>query len=184
MGVLKFVPANEMQTREWFAAHISESKYDLLLSQGAFPDYVLADCEGKEYRVEVEYKSVNFIRHGHNPGGCDFVLCWIHNAQLTMPVLELSTGRWYESLQVNDCALSKEERPMSAKDISDVKKAQIRAVIKDGAYDEYGSFINCFAEDLKKRSEFVSYISPTRIALIDATDILTNRLKECGVKIE
>jgi len=31
MGEVRFTPENETQTREWFTAHILESKYDLIV---------------------------------------------------------------------------------------------------------------------------------------------------------
>lgn len=48
------------------------------------------DCEAKRcvsrtgdvwerVRVEFEFQSRNFHTHGHDPGGCDVVVCWEHN---------------------------------------------------------------------------------------------------------
>jgi hypothetical protein len=48
------------------------------------------DCEGKRcesttddtlerVRIEFEYRSRNFREHGHDPAGCDLVVCWEHN---------------------------------------------------------------------------------------------------------
>jgi len=45
------------------------------------------DCEGKylydskknlwaKARIEFEYRASNFQNHGHDPGECDFVVCW------------------------------------------------------------------------------------------------------------
>ncbi len=183
MGMIEFVPKNETQTREWFAAHIADSEYDLVISQVAFPDYVLRDGDGKKHRVEVEYKSASFIQHGHNPQGCDFVLCWIHNAELTLPVLELSTGRRYEVGDMNKDALSKEERPKSAQAIKKAKKEQVLEIISGEASQEYAAFVEWFAKDLKKLSEFSSFIAPTRIELLRATTALIRILEGRGVKI-
>ena len=30
-------------------------------------------------RIEFEYESMNFQRHGHDPKGCDVIVCWRHN---------------------------------------------------------------------------------------------------------
>jgi len=98
MGVYKATPVStEMQTREWFVVHIDEFDYDVVESQMAFPDYLLCDRSGSLVRCEVEYESKNFIAHRHDPKGCDLVICWLHNAKLPLPVLELFTGKLYKA---------------------------------------------------------------------------------------
>lgn len=51
--------------------------------QAEFPD-----CEAKRLiapnvwqavRIEFEYVSKNFALHGHEPAGCDLIVCWEHN---------------------------------------------------------------------------------------------------------
>jgi hypothetical protein len=31
---------------------------------------------GSDVKIEFEFKSSNFIRHGHNPDECDVIVCW------------------------------------------------------------------------------------------------------------
>jgi hypothetical protein len=65
--------------------------------QAGFPD-LLARMEvqpgrWQPVRVEVEYESRNFKRHGHDPQQCDLIVCWRHNWKNCPPnlqVLELS----------------------------------------------------------------------------------------------
>ena len=61
----------------------------------AFPD-----CEAKRRvgdawertRIEFEYQSANFAKHGHDPAGCDLIVCWEHNwPECPLEVLELKT---------------------------------------------------------------------------------------------
>ena len=57
------------------------------------------DCEAKRragldvwerVRIEFEFQSRNFKLHGHDPGGCDLVVCWEHNwPECPVEVLEL-----------------------------------------------------------------------------------------------
>jgi hypothetical protein len=56
------------------------------------------DCEAKQrvaggwrrVRIEFEYQSSNFVRHGHDPDGCDLIVCWEHNwPDARLEVLEL-----------------------------------------------------------------------------------------------
>lgn len=60
------------------------------------------DCEAKrrigngrweKVRIEFEYQSRNFNIHGHNPNGCDVIVCWEHNwSECSLEVLELRTA--------------------------------------------------------------------------------------------
>ena len=51
--------------------------------QTAFPDCVavreMAQGQWQDQNVEVEFYSRNFLAHGHDPKGCDVIVCWIHN---------------------------------------------------------------------------------------------------------
>ncbi len=60
------------------------------------------DCEAKrrvsnsrweKVRIEFEYQSRNFSTHGHNPNGCDVIVCWEHNwPECPVEVLELKSA--------------------------------------------------------------------------------------------
>jgi hypothetical protein len=62
------------------------------------------DCEGKRFlnpegtrlqhvKIEFEYKSSNFYEHGHDPNGCDLIVCWIHDwAEAPIEILELKSA--------------------------------------------------------------------------------------------
>jgi Homing endonuclease associated repeat len=42
------------------------------------------------FAVEFEFESRNFLSHGHDPSGCDLVVCWEHNwSECLIEVLEL-----------------------------------------------------------------------------------------------
>jgi hypothetical protein len=51
--------------------------------QGKFPDCVakrqVAPGKWQHLRIEFEYESKNFKLHGHDPKGCDMIVCWKHN---------------------------------------------------------------------------------------------------------
>jgi hypothetical protein len=50
--------------------------------RAGFPDCLARKIRGgtsKIIRIEFEYKSANFKTHGHNPNGCDWIVCWEHN---------------------------------------------------------------------------------------------------------
>ncbi len=62
------------------------------------------DCEAKRsvsgrgdlwerIRIEFEFRSRNFLTHGHNPAGCDLIVCWEDNwPGCPLEVLELKTA--------------------------------------------------------------------------------------------
>jgi len=58
-----------------------------------FPDCVARRFTGKGWErvlVEFEYKSSNFLQHGHDPEACDVVICWEHDWEdCPLEVIEL-----------------------------------------------------------------------------------------------
>jgi len=40
---------------------------------------ILEDGRLQRVRIEFEYESKNFERHGHDPSACDVIVCWVHN---------------------------------------------------------------------------------------------------------
>ena len=64
--------------------------------QSGFPDCEAKraiDKDGRAWqhvRIEFDYKSRNFRDHGHDPGGCDLLVCWSHDwPECPVEVLEL-----------------------------------------------------------------------------------------------
>jgi hypothetical protein len=65
--------------------------------QGRFPDCIakrqVAPGKWQHLRIEFEYESKNFYLHGHDPKGCDVIVCWRHNwkeCPAEIEVIELS----------------------------------------------------------------------------------------------
>ena len=65
--------------------------------QGKFPDCMakrqVAPGKWQYLRIEFEYESKNFKLHGHDPKGCDMIVCWRHNwkeCPAEIEVVELS----------------------------------------------------------------------------------------------
>jgi len=44
-------------------------------------DHTRVEWRGKwkRLRIEFEFESRNFVEHGHDPSGCDVLVCWTHN---------------------------------------------------------------------------------------------------------
>jgi hypothetical protein len=67
----------------------------VLRVQQGFPDVEAlrraADGVWRWVRIELEFESRNFLLHGHDPKGCDLIVCWTHNwPSCPVEVVELS----------------------------------------------------------------------------------------------
>ena len=75
---LPFVPTNENGVVYLFALVAERLGFKVSKVQAAFPD-CLATWGGKRARIEFEFRSSNFERHGHDARRCDLVVCWKHD---------------------------------------------------------------------------------------------------------
>jgi hypothetical protein len=92
-----YEPVNEMGVMVLFSMLAQQLGFVIESVQGGFPD-----CQAKievepgrwqHFRVEFEYESLQFKKHGHDPTQCDLIVCWRHNWKNCPPnlqVLELS----------------------------------------------------------------------------------------------
>jgi len=93
---LRYAPVNEQGVVYLFGMISREMGFLIESIRTDFPD-----CEGKRaldaagtkwqhVRIEFEYRSRNFAEHGHDPDGCDLIVCWIHDwPECPVEVLEL-----------------------------------------------------------------------------------------------
>jgi hypothetical protein len=89
-------PVNEMGVSMLFAMMARDLGFIIESAQAPFPD-----CRAKmevmpgrwqDVRIEFEKDSRSFADHGHDPKGCDMIVCWRHNWKACpkeMMVLEL-----------------------------------------------------------------------------------------------
>lgn len=86
-------PINEAGVVMLFGAMAQDLGFAVERVVSAFPD-----CEAKRRtaegwqraRIEFEFESGNFLKHGHDPAGCDLIVCWEHNwTECPVEVLEL-----------------------------------------------------------------------------------------------
>lgn len=90
-------PVNEMGVLVLFAMLSRQLGFIVDAVQASFPD-LLARMEvqpgrWQPVRIEVEYLSSSFRRHGHDARQCDLIVCWRHdwkNCPPNLQVLELS----------------------------------------------------------------------------------------------
>jgi hypothetical protein len=87
-------PLNEMGVVFAFGMVARQLGFKVLRIQSAFPD-----CEAlrevvrgqlQRMKLEFEFESRNFLRHGHRIDGCDAIVCWKHNwKECPLEVIEL-----------------------------------------------------------------------------------------------
>jgi Homing endonuclease associated repeat len=92
---LRHAPINEQGVVFLFGMLAAELGFVVESIQDGFPD-----CDAKlrrkdgtfeGVRLEFEFRSSEFQRHGHDPAGCDFIVCWEHNwPECPIPVIDLS----------------------------------------------------------------------------------------------
>lgn len=76
---LEYAPLNEQGVIYLFSS-LARQRYGLRVErvQAGYPDCI-AYRSGRKVRIEFEYTSRNFQLHRHDPGKCDWLVCWIHN---------------------------------------------------------------------------------------------------------
>jgi hypothetical protein len=89
-----YAPVNEMGVAVLFGAAAEALGFAIESVGVRFPDLLVrrrvAGGRWQLVRVELEYESLNFRAHRHDPRRCDLVVCWRHNwPECPAPVLEL-----------------------------------------------------------------------------------------------
>jgi hypothetical protein len=66
-----------------FGTQAARLGFMVTLVQAEFPDceafVEVAPNRLQRLRIEFEKESRNFLKHGHDPNGCDLIVCWEHN---------------------------------------------------------------------------------------------------------
>jgi hypothetical protein len=93
---LRHAPVNEQGVVFLFGMVAYELGFIVEAVHAAFPDCEAKRCfdtrsqRWQRVRIEFEYCSRNFRDHGHDPKGCDLIVCWEHNwPECPLPVIEL-----------------------------------------------------------------------------------------------
>jgi hypothetical protein len=97
LPAMAYDPVNEMGVLVLFSMLALQLGFVIEYVQAGFPD-----CQARievepgrwqHFRIEFEYESLQFKKHGHDPSQCDLIVCWRHNWKNCPPhiqVLELS----------------------------------------------------------------------------------------------
>jgi len=95
---LRHAPINEQGVVYLFGMVSEELGLIVEAVQSAYPDCEAKRCvdnkknRWQRVRIEFEFRSSNFVEHGHNPNDCDMIVCWEHDwADCPLEVVELRT---------------------------------------------------------------------------------------------
>ncbi len=93
---LVFAPTCEAGVLYLFGALSERLGFLALRIQTGYPDCeamrVVAENRLQRVRIEIEYESRNFLKHLHEPTGCDMIVCWEHNwPECPVEVVELKS---------------------------------------------------------------------------------------------
>jgi hypothetical protein len=93
---LRHAPINEQGVVYLFGMVSSELGLIVEAVQAAYPDCEAKRCVDtrqncwQRVRIEFEFCSSNFREHGHDPAGCDMIVCWEHDwPECPLEVVEL-----------------------------------------------------------------------------------------------
>jgi hypothetical protein len=93
---LEHAPTSESGVIFLFGMVAAELGFVLEALGTAFPDAEVKRRDGsgwRRMRVEFEHQSRNFRAHGHDPAGCDLIVCWEHNwPDCPVDILELRSA--------------------------------------------------------------------------------------------
>lgn len=98
LPILNYAPLNEKGVILLFGYYLQ----DLGIShveeiKAGFPDAIamrsIGDGTYQRVRIEFEFKSSSFVKHGHDIGERDLIVCWVHDwHNCPIEVIELSTA--------------------------------------------------------------------------------------------
>lgn len=79
---LVYAPVNEMGVVALFAKVCEDMSFIIEEVRAEFPDCIARRKVSRGWErlaIEFEFRSSNFRRHGHDPKGCDLIVCWEHD---------------------------------------------------------------------------------------------------------
>lgn len=89
-----FKPTNEAGVIALFWSQALACGWEPVEIGTVFPDATLRK-DDQLWRVEFEFRSRNFVGHGHDLRECDLIICWEHNWEsCPLPVIALKDSGW------------------------------------------------------------------------------------------
>lgn len=88
-------PTNEAELIELFRLAQDQLGWCIVdYTTRLYPDAIIENSDGQQLTVEFEHCAKNFHAHGHDPAGCDLIICWANNwPDAPLPVWALQECR-------------------------------------------------------------------------------------------
>jgi hypothetical protein len=90
---LLYEPTNEAGVLFAFAVTAHRLGFEVESLRSGFPDCharrQIVPGRWQSVRIEFEYESRAFLAHGHDPKGCDIIVCWRHNWKNCLKEIEV-----------------------------------------------------------------------------------------------
>jgi hypothetical protein len=99
--MLNYIPTNEQEVVYLFAFVCEKLNYTVDRVQTDFPDCILSDSSGNKIKAEFEYRTSNFIIHGHPIDECDLVIAWQDDCNLQEKIKVIELYKYFPDLQNN-----------------------------------------------------------------------------------
>jgi len=74
---LLFEPRSELEVIYLFSILHKKLKFPYIVKiRDEYPDATVINHEGRMLKIEFEVRSSEFLKHGHDPKYCDYIVCW------------------------------------------------------------------------------------------------------------
>ena len=82
----EFQPSCEQEVVGFFCLVARHLGFRIIDIGTSFPDCIAKQIDdGKDVRIEFEYRSSDFVKHKHPPDGCDIIVCWEDDVKFAEP---------------------------------------------------------------------------------------------------
>lgn len=94
----KMIAYGEGSIMEWFKENYKSIGFEKILKNqwNKTPDFIMLK-NGKEVKVEIEFKTSDFIKHGHKVSEADYVICCVKDVELDKSIKVISLNHIFIS---------------------------------------------------------------------------------------
>ncbi len=94
----KMIAYGEGSIEEWFKKNYKSLGFDRILKKqwNKTPDFIMLK-DGKEVKVEIEFRSSSFIKHKHKVSEVDYVVCCVKDVELDKSIKVISLNHIFIS---------------------------------------------------------------------------------------
>jgi predicted transport protein len=166
---LVYAPVNENGVILLFGKVVDDLNMYIEEVKPGFPDCIARRFVGKGWEriaIEFEYRSSNFVQHGHDANFCDLIVCWKHDwKDCPIEVIELKTEiQGLENWPILKPGATEKQEKFNDKNIDILlKNAQANTKIRDW-YEDIFEKVSNYNDRLwaKVGNKYIGWYSPER----------------------